>query len=188
MKKLLTLLFALFVFGTMAMAQLFPLSISGTVSDANGNPEENVGIYIDVRVSPMGPSFYESTQWTDANGFYEDEIQITPNFPPQGILTVAMFDCDSTYQFYSFNYNSGNNSFVQDFTWCSNVLPACWVDIEVDSVAGSNALVLTAVPTGTPPFTYFWNNSGGTSNPSITVTQSGTYSAWERLTLQVHWI
>ncbi|MAT56197.1 MAG: hypothetical protein CMN32_17135 [Saprospirales bacterium] len=181
MKKLLTLLFALFVFGTMAMAQLFPLSISGTVSDANGNPEENVGIYIDVRVSPMGPSFYESTQWTDANGFYEDEIQITPNFPPQGILTVAMFDCDSTYQFYSFNYNSGNNSFVQDFTWCSNVLPACWVDIEVDSVAGSNALVLTAVPTGTPPFTYFWNNSGGTSNPSITVTQSGTYcvAVWD---------
>lgn len=182
MKKLLTLMYALAIFGLTATAQVFPVSISGTVTNTNGDPEQNVGIYIDIRVSPMGPSFYESTQWTNADGFYEDEIQITPNFPPQGILTVAMFDCDSTYQFYTFNYAAGNNNnFVQDFTWCGNVLPACWVDIEVDSVPGSNALVLTAVPTGTAPFTYFWNNSGGTSNPSITVTQSGTYcvAVWD---------
>ncbi len=182
MKKLLTLLFALAIFGTTALTQVFQVSISGTVSDANGNPEENVGIYIDIRISPTGPSFYQTIKWTNADGFYEDEIQITPNFPSQGILTVAMLDCDSTFQSFSFTYAQGsNNTFVQDFTWCGNVLPACWVDIEVDSVAGSNALVLTAVPTGTPPFTYYWNNSGGTSDPSVTVTQSGTYcvAVWD---------
>lgn len=182
MKKLLTLLLLALLFGMPAFAQFFSVSISGTVSDANGNALENIVIDIDVRVSPMGPSYYQSSQLTNANGFYENEIQITPNFPPQGILTVSMMDCDSSYQSYSFTYAPGiNNVFEQNFTWCSNTAPTCWVGIDVDSIAGSNDLVLTAVATGTPPFTYFWNNSGGTSNPSITVTQSGTYcvAAWD---------
>lgn len=157
MKNLLTLLLLTACFGFTAFAQTLTLSISGTVSDPSGHAVPHVGIDIDLRVSPMGPSFYQSTRWTNANGFYEDEIQISPNLPTQGLLTVGMYDCDSTYQFYTFNYSQGNSTFVQDFEWCGNVAPTCLATIEMDSVGGSNALLLTAMATGSPPFTYMWS-------------------------------
>lgn len=51
----------------------------------------------------------------------------------------------------------------------------CFVTIQVDSTSGTNGLQLTAIPSGTPPFTYDWNINTQPNGPTIFVGQSGTY-------------
>jgi Secretion system C-terminal sorting domain/Carboxypeptidase regulatory-like domain len=182
MKRLFQLLFFL-ALSLSLTAQTYNVNISGTVTDANGDPVEGVDVAVVIATNPNGAGFfYSNFLQTNANGFYEDSIEV-PDSIPQGNLLVEMADCDSNLVSQTFGFGmGGGNNFTADFDWCANGAGnLCDVTIEVDSLPGTTNLILTAVPTGTAPFTFYWNNSGGTSNPTLTVTQPGTYcvAVWD---------
>lgn len=182
MKRLFKLFFFL-GFSLSLTAQTYNVNISGTVTDTSGDPVEGVDVAVVIATNPNGAGFfYINFLQTNPDGFYEDDIAV-PDTIPQGSLLVEMADCDSSLVSQTFGFGLGApNNFTADFEWCANGAGnLCDVTIEVDSVPGTTNLLLTAVPTGTAPFTYFWNNSGGTSNPSISVSQPGTYcvAVWD---------
>ena len=181
MKRLFQLIFFLGLSLSLT-AQSYNVHISGTVTDLNGTPVEVV-ISLSIAGNPNGAGFfYSSFLATDANGFYEDDIT-APESISQGLLLVEMADCDSNVVVQTFGFFlGGTNNFTADFNWCATVVSnPCDVAIEVDSLPGTTSLILTAVPAGTAPFTFYWNNAGGTNDPSITVNQSGTYcvAVWD---------
>jgi hypothetical protein len=182
MKRLLQLFFFLGLSLSM-MAQNYNVSVAGTVTDSNGQPVAGVDIIIIIAQNPNGGGFYyNSFLQTSADGTYSDQIEI-PNSFPQGLLTVEMADCDSNLVAQSFNFfTGGTNNFTAGFDWCATGTGnLCDVTIQMNNVPGTTNIILTAMPTGTAPYTFYWNNSGGTSDPSITVTQSGTYcvAVWD---------
>ncbi|TAK34080.1 MAG: T9SS type A sorting domain-containing protein [Saprospiraceae bacterium] len=181
MKRLFQLIFFLGLSLSLT-AQSYNVNVSGTVTDSNGQPVGGVGITILIAQNPGGGFFYNNFLQTAPDGSYSDQIEV-PNSSSQGLLTVEMVDCDSSLVSRNFGFFPGNtNNFTADFDWCATVVSnPCDVAIEVDNLPGTTSLVLTAVPAGTAPFTFYWNNAGGTNDPSITVNQSGTYcvAVWD---------
>lgn len=181
MKKLLLLIFALTCLLSFSV-QAYTVSVAGTVTSANGTTV--AGVDIIVKITPNNPTGFSYVKLleTGNNGTYSDQIDV-PNTMPQGILTVSMVDCDSNLVTKTATFGMGApNNFTLNFNWCANGSGnTCGVTILADSLPGTVALILTAVPTGTAPFTYYWNNAAGSNNPSLTVTQSGTYcvAVWD---------
>ncbi len=154
-------------------AAAYPLQIDGSVTDVNGSPQAGITVMIDLRISPTGPSYYANTLITNADGAFADVVDITPNFPPSGLVVLSMIDCDSSFQVVSLPYDSANLHIVHHFTWCANAPPSCSLGIEVDTIPGG--LKLIAVPAGTPPFSFWWNNNIASVSPTLPVGESGTY-------------
>lgn len=150
------------------------LVVSGSVIDSLGNPVAGVLVALDVRISPTGPSFYYNTLTTDAQGLFLEEVPLDSNLPSSGLVMLAMYDCDSTAQMVSLPYGPNNLDVMHHFTWCAQLLPMCSLQIDVDTLQGGQALFLTAVPSGAPPFTYLWNNFASVG-PTFIADHSGTY-------------
>jgi len=168
MKKLL-FLFSFLLAGVMAIAQPYTISVSGTVTDANGSPVENVQIIITSDSVPAGPSYF-NTVYTDPNGNYSDTFPWGLSF---GFVAVTMVNCPNMpSETQAFTWQGGNASFVADFGYCSN-FSNCLVDIAIDSVFGTTLVTLTALPSGPPPYTFQWDN--GETTQSITVPAEGSY-------------
>ncbi|MEK7253693.1 MAG: carboxypeptidase regulatory-like domain-containing protein [Bacteroidota bacterium] len=155
-------------------AQTYNVTVGGTVTDANGGLIP--GAYLMVSIVPNNPLgfSYSNLVQTDSSGNYSDQIEV-PNTTQQGSVIVAIIDCDSNSVTQTAYFGAGsNNVFDLDFTFCGD--PAggscnAWISVQYTS-AGA---VLTVQAIGDAPFTYFWSNASGTSNPTLTVTQSGTY-------------
>lgn len=165
MKKL-TFLFSFLLAGLWAMAQPYTVSISGTVTDPNGDPVENVQIALATDSLPGGVIYF-NTVFTGPDGTYSDAF--TTN-SPWGIMYVTMINCALVpSETLFFAWQSGNASFTADFVYC-DVSGNCAVDILVDSTAGGGNYLLTALPTGTAPYAYQWS----TGETSASITSNGT--------------
>jgi hypothetical protein len=168
MKKLFILLSFLLAC-TFVWSQPFTVSVSGTVLGPNNAPAANVDIVIFTDSVPAGPNYSNIVQ-TNADGFYSDEFSW--NYP-QGALSVTMINCFfAPNQTYYFTWQNGGADFTADFSYCQNS-SGCSVGIAVDTMWGTNLITLTANPSGSAPFVYFWNT--GQTSQSITVTAPGQY-------------
>ncbi|MEM9819949.1 MAG: carboxypeptidase regulatory-like domain-containing protein [Bacteroidota bacterium] len=168
MKKCLFFNFLLCLLAFQLQAQSTTVNVAGTVTDFNGNGVSNVAIDI---VVPPSPAFsYSNTVYTDSNGNYSDVIN---NASSQGVLNIGMLDCD-TSMVNQTHYWFGDSTYIHaDFVYCELVGPPCNVSIDVDTTVGFGTTLLTANPSGTPPFTYAW--SDGSSNSSLLINTSGGY-------------
>ena len=147
-----------------------PISVSGQVTDASGNGVADVTVYIYTDSSFINPVGYYNSVQTDANGFYLDNFEV-PDNQTQG-LVIAYIECTNYLSEGQAFWNPGNTDLTIDLDYCqSNTF--CSVEIQVDEVPGSTVSTLSAIPTGTAPFTYSW--STGANSQSITVTESGEY-------------
>ena len=141
------------------------ITISGTVTDTNGDPVENVLIY--VSTDSLGSSMYTNTLYTDANGQYSDAFTVDDNIS-QGALYVTMADCNQFYINETLYWFPGNTDLVQDFTYC-NPQNTCTASIWYNE----SDMTLTVTAFGTAPYTYAW--SFGETTSTISVDTDGTY-------------
>ncbi len=154
-----------------ASAQTLTIHVSGHVLYDDGEPVEGtpVAIFTD---SLMGFFYYNEVP-TDANGYYEDWIEVPANLT-QGTVFVTVWDCPwgpggANLQLLSWWPN--HTELVADFTCPSQ--PLCSASIEAQPTPDGTATTLTAIPQGTPPFSYVWSN--GYVSPSIAVQGEGTW-------------
>lgn len=160
MKRLSVLLAFLFFTG-MVFSQV-TVNVSGTVVDTNGDPVENVTVYINVDSTANNFVYYNDVL-TASDGTYSDTFEV-PSDMTQGAVYVYILDCNNTYQ-YQMAYWSPAGGPVVDFVYC-NV--NCSVEVEGDDQGN-----LTATGDGAGPFTYLWNT--GESSQSISVNIPGYY-------------
>jgi hypothetical protein len=169
-KKLLSL--SLFLFLALTAWSSIPITVAGTVLDANGAPAAGVAvnIFTDSLINdPIG--VYFNTVMTDANGNYTDAFEVDDN-QTQGII-YASVSCQGALDLVESSWWPGNTDLsMPDLTYCANNF-FCSVWIEVDSLNGTGLPTPTAVPTGTAPFTYVWDT--GETTASIQPTQEGVY-------------
>ncbi len=167
MKKL-TLLFSFLFAGLWAAAQPYTITISGTVTDPNGDPAANVQIFIATDSMPGG-TIYFSNVGTGPDGTYSDTFSSPSSF---GAVYITMINCPGAPSETQLHYWQGGNAIiVADFVYC-DVANNCFVSIAGDSIGGPGT-VITAVPYGAPPFTLLWNT--GETTPSITTGSEGLY-------------
>ena len=155
MQKIFTFLLLLFCVGV-ASAQI-TITFSGTVTDTNGAPVENVQIF--VSTDSIGTSMYTNTLTTDANGEYGDSFTVDDNFT-QGIVFFTMENCNGYYVNETAYWNPGNTDLVVDFTYC-DLQVTCTADILYDETTAE----LSVLATGEAPYTYLWSN--GATTPTI---------------------
>jgi 5-hydroxyisourate hydrolase-like protein (transthyretin family) len=163
MNKYLSLFF--FLFSTLCLSAQINISISGTVTDTNGDPVEGVEIFI--TTDSIGSSMYTNIVYTDANGLYSDAFSVDDNLT-QGIVYLTMADCNQNWVNATTYWNPVNTDLVVDFTYCE-VQNICTAYIDTNA-AGT---MLMAFANGQAPYTYQWNT--GETTESIAVNDEGTY-------------
>ena len=162
MQKIFTFLLLLCCVGV-ASAQI-TITIGGTVTDTNGDPVENVSIF--VSTDSIGTSMYTNTLVTDANGDYGDSFTVDNNFT-QGIVYFTMENCNGYYVNETAYWNPGNTDLVVDFTYC-DLQFTCTADILYDESTAE----LSVLATGEAPYTYLWSN--GATTPTIFATPANS--------------
>jgi hypothetical protein len=169
MKKLL-FLFSFLMAAAITWSQPFFVTVSGTVLDTDGQPVEGVEIHILTDSFPAGYSGYNFVAYTNSAGIYSKDLPLNLNF---GFVGVSMLNCPGVpNQVQVFFAQPGFNP-VADFTWCDNNAGACPVNFAYDATGNPNAMLLTANPGGSAPFSYLWNT--GETSQTITVTAPGQY-------------
>ncbi len=148
-------------------AQALTITVSGTVTDTDGNPVEDVSITIATDSTAFWDGYYNTVS-TDAAGDYTDSFDV-PDGLTQGAIYVSMVDCDGDVIFETTYWSPAGVGSV-DFTYCAPQ-EDCSVSIDVDELA--SGYLLTAGATGEAPFQYSWVT--GENSQSITVTETGTY-------------
>jgi hypothetical protein len=163
MQKILSLLI-LMGFCTFLSAQI-DITISGTVTNTDGDPVPNVMIFIST--DSIGTSMYTNTLFTDDNGQYSDAFTVDDN-QTQGMLFVSMADCNQFYINETLSWFPGNTDLVQDFTYC-DPQTTCSASVSYDE----DEMTLTAFAFGTAPYAYAW--TFGETTSTISVDTYGTY-------------
>ncbi|MCB9264649.1 MAG: carboxypeptidase regulatory-like domain-containing protein [Lewinellaceae bacterium] len=163
MKHYLTLLLFTCIWGL--SAQTIDIGISGTVTDANGDPVEGVTVQIFTDSLPSNVIYF-NTVATDAQGQYSDSFSVPDNLT-QGALFAAMEDCNGYYVTEVAYWSPASTALTIDFTYC-DVQNFCEVFIAPTAIGE-----LEAVPTGTAPFSYQW--SSGETTAIIAPNAPGTY-------------
>jgi PKD repeat protein len=121
MKKL-QLLFILWIFAFPLMAQNV-VTVSGTVTDiTTGAPIPNHEVIIQAD-SAYGLYYYDVVS-TNPNGFYSDNIPISPS-SSFGAINISTMDCQNYYQTVTLTYSLPNLNLVHNFQICYNSAPEC---------------------------------------------------------------
>src|SRR5687768_8800456 len=149
---------------------LSQVNVHGTVTDANGSPQENINILI-TAFFPDSTGFYEST-FTGADGTYE----VTLSAPPLnmiGIVQVSMVDCWGTVVTQEFTIFNNTTEVQADFTYCEEiVIDSCVVYILEEWVPGAVNSLVAWTPANIN-VDYDW--STGETTQVIFPQSSGTY-------------
>lgn len=160
MKKL-SLLFSFLLIAAMTFAQI-NVTVSGTISDADGNGIEDITVNISVD-STNNNFVYSNTVLSGAAGNYTDTFEV-PAGMTQGAVYVWIQNCDGSYLSQMAYWSPGGNPIV-DFVYCN-------IDCSV-AITETSPGNLSANAQGLAPFTYLWSNN---STQSVTtVSQTGTY-------------
>ncbi len=166
-----------------AFAQNYPVSVSGQVTDTNGQPMQ--GLTVIVAVPALNPNGYYHLQYvnTDASGHYAHSFEISNNIPPTD-LHIALLDCDSgLVSVVEELVPTNTNSFVNDFTWCAPQTGDCTAALTVNYSANGTAYVSGSVSGAAPlNFGFFPQDPAWTSLPGAgigqTVETSGLYCVY----------
>lgn len=165
-KLLLISLFSLITLTTL----IGQITVHGTVTNVNGDPEENVNILISAIFSDS-TTVFESVL-TGADGTYEVEFASPP---PNviGYVDVSMVDCWGTLISQGFPVSNGAFDLQADFVYCQPILiDSCSVTIIEEWVPG--ALTTLFAWTGiNAPVDYLW--STGETTSSIVPQGDGQY-------------
>lgn len=151
-------------------AQNYPVTITGTILDPNGNPVSDVTVYLSTDSLP-GNFIYFNQINTDANGTYSDVFDV-PDDIPIGTLFVNVADCNNTgYLMEILFWNPANTNLQADFTYCNRIVntPDSCLVLLTCNPDGS----LGTVNFGEPPFTYLW--STGEVTATISPVDTGVY-------------
>ena len=172
MKPFLNVLFFLFL-GLMAQAQPINITISGTLTDANGQPVPGIDIHIFTDSLP-GLDYYNTVQ-TDAQGYYSDSFTVAANFT-QGAVYVS-YNCNGQYVLATTFWSPPQTNLILNLSYCEGVNPVdtlcnATVYIQFDSVG--TGVGLKAIASGAVPFAYHW--STGETTASIVPGAPGLYS------------
>lgn len=178
MKKIL-LSFMAMATGMVAFAQDF--TITGTVTDQNGNPVSNYSVFINTDSSVLN---YSNTVITDVNGNYSDVIINGAQIGPNINYFVSIYDyCTPSggWQTITLSNNQGTvTSGVADFTTCdsANVNYNCYASFYGFDSSNTGDYYFIDMSYGTG-LSYAWDfGDGNTSNqqyPSHTFA-NGTYT------------
>jgi hypothetical protein len=166
MKQLITLIFALLVYGAL-QAQNLQLTVNGNIADTNGDPVPNLTVNIHTD-SLISGNIYFATAITDANGDYSVTLTLDDQ-DSQGQIYATTFNCDQTLLYGQGSWFPTGMDVTIDFTYC-DVQSNCQVQVMPNyqtSTVSANAWG------GVPPYQYLWDN--GASTQSIPVDGSGTY-------------
>jgi Carboxypeptidase regulatory-like domain/Secretion system C-terminal sorting domain len=182
MKKIIQLILLL-ALALPTFAQNYPVSVSGQVTDTNGQPMQ--GLTVIVAVPGLNPNgyYYWNAINTNANGEYNHSFEISDNIPPTD-LHIALLDCDSGLVSVVEELVPANaNSFVDDFTWCAPQTGDCTATLTVDYLANGAAYLSGGVSGAAPlNFGFFPQDPAWTSLPaagiSQTVETSGLYCVY----------
>jgi hypothetical protein len=155
------------LFALLNFAQI-SITVSGNVSNADGTPAEGVTIHISTDSFPTWGGYYNTVQ-TAADGNYTDTFDVPDNLT-QGNVAITMIDCDGN-AFTQNSFWSPADMPSADFLYC--VQPFCQVAIQVDSTASGTQWGLTAIPSGTAPYSYSW--STGETTAMIVVDEGAEY-------------
>ena len=155
------------LFALLNFAQI-SITVSGNVSNTDATPAEDVIIHISTDSFPAWGGYYNTVQ-TDVNGNYTDTFDVPDNLT-QGNVAITMIDCDGN-AFTQNSFWSPADMPSADFLYC--VQPFCQVAIQVDSTASGTQWGLTAIPSGTAPYSYSW--STGETTAMIVVDEGAEY-------------
>ncbi len=146
------------------------VTVQGTVSNDNGEPESGVTILISAFFADSTVQFLQTE--TNSDGFYTD--QITPPMPNLfGWVEVSMVDCWGLTQSQYFTILNGNEVFTADFNYCEqNPVDSCQVFILQEWLPNGGMQLSAWTPPGATP-AYAW--STGDSTQSILPQSSGLY-------------
>lgn len=147
----------------MLAAQTYTLNFSGLITDANNGPAPGVIVYFNIMLPDS--TMFTGVAETGANGQYQFS-QSLPNTSPQGYYNVSMLDCTNVWYVEYGTFGIGNNNFVHNFNYCtngSNPLDSCSVNVILQP-NNNGAVVFSAIPYGTAPFSYLWMNGATTQS------------------------
>ncbi len=168
-KKL--LLFSLLTFCSgLALTAQNLVHVHGTVTNDNGDAQENVNILVTAFFADSS-AFFESV-YTGMEGDYTVDIE-TLGLGIFGIVEVSMVDCWNTIVSHFFLILNGNEVFQADFVYCDEVVVDSCVMFILQEWDPGAIITLTA---WTPPSTfpeYIW--STGETTQTITPQTSGEY-------------
>jgi len=122
----LTLLAGLMISMT-AIAQNYPLTVTGTVVQVTQNTMIPLADYpVTIRIDSTGFGFsYENTVYTDDNGYYEDTAEI-PGYNGYGYVTAETYDSCLGYTVSQGQFIApGTTLMPMDFFLCTVINPEC---------------------------------------------------------------
>jgi len=144
--------------------------VHGTVTNANGGPQDSVNILVSAIYSDSSGVF--ESVYTDINGAYEVDFSgPPPNF--LGTIEVSMVDCWGTLVTQTFTVFNGPSDIEANFNYCEQiVIDSCLVYILEEWFPGTDN-GLTAWTYANVQVDYLW--STGETTQTIYPTESGIY-------------
>ncbi|MGB0863132.1 MAG: PKD domain-containing protein [Saprospiraceae bacterium] len=157
MKKILLSFSFIFALCVASFAQT--VTITGMVSDANGNPMSNYPVYIASDSSAIG-TVYFNTVFTNASGVFTDPNGTIQG--SQGAYHASVTDsCTGAVHVQTGYYSPANLTVGNlNFTICANTPPSCLATLTStvqDSIVTFNA----TSSGGTAPYAYAWDFGDG---------------------------
>src|SRR5687767_8920908 len=134
MLRLKLLLISLFT--TLSLTGIFAqVTVHGTVSDPNGDPQENINILVNAFYADS--TYYFESVFTGTDGTYEVELP-SPPLNMLGFVQVSMVDCWGTVVTQEFTVFNVPNVIQADFVYCQQiVIDSCAVYIIEEWVPGT---------------------------------------------------
>ncbi len=151
----------LMIFARSLSAQIV-LNIQGNISDLNGAPIalQDVGFTTDTNVGIMGMAT------TDSLGNYAGVLTTSPNGGTLGgVLFVGTEDCNNNVIVNTHFFSATTPlPIISNFVICAPLIGSpCALSASIAYDSTTNTL--TPIISGTPPYSFFWNNNGNWQPP-----------------------
>ena len=166
MKNINTALLTLFLIFVISDLSAYDVHIKGMVKDENGHAvSQHLVILTAAALDPN--SGYYNELLTDADGKFEDEFVMPDGL--SGVLVISTKSCRALVQ-QKFRFSEDASEIETELEICAS---RARCDVEIAMRQTNAFMVLKALPSGIPPFSYFWSTGDTTS--SIRVNQFGEY-------------
>ena len=142
-------------FSAQLMAQ--SITVCGYVTDLNGSGISNQTVYLEDSLSMS-----TATAVTDSLGYYCATLSTGPG-GSQGMVLGYTQDCNGSYQYQVAFYSPAQSSVTLNFSICTGTSTTCSAYIQGNPTPMGQWQFTAYSTVGTPPFTYSWTVSNGTT-------------------------